>query len=136
MKPSRLVPSSALRAGAAGMGLALAGCGGTPTESKPPPTGPEVTVERVKVVYMACADPCGVRLTFRVRRVDTREPIATTLHLRGDGWFPPRVATTLPEGEVTLDWEYPRKPGVTYRLAVCPEVGGCQLSEATIGVPE
>lgn len=133
MKPSTAVPSFALRAGAAGVCLALAGCADSPAASTPPP---EVTVERVEVVHLACADPCGVRLTFRVRRADTREPVATTLRLAGDGWFPPRVATTLPDGEVTFNWEYPRRSGVTYRLSVCPEVGTCQHSQATVGVPE
>ena len=129
--------SFALRAGAAAVCLALAGCGDAPTETTPPPpTGPEVKIERVKVVYMACADPCGARLTYQARRVDTGEPVAATLRLRGDGWYPGTVATTLPDGQVTFDWEYPKRSGATYRLSICPEVGSCDWNTATIYVPE
>lgn len=129
---SKQASSTALRAGAAAVCLALAACGDSATES---PAAPEIRLERIEVVHFACADPCGVRLTYQARRVDTLEPVAVSLRLSGDGWYPPRVATTLPEGQVSFNWEYPRVDGATYRLSVCPESGDCSASSATVHLP-
>jgi hypothetical protein len=115
--------------------LALAACGDDPVNSEP--VGAAITLERVSVTHLACSDPCGVRMTYRARRADTREPVATTLRLSGDGFFRPEASTTLPEGEVTITWEYPRpKEGsASYKLSICPPVGECATSTATVGVP-
>ncbi len=116
--------------------LSLAACGDDPVTGRP--AGPAVSLERVNVTYLACTDPCGVRLTYRARRAGTQEPVATTLRLSGDGFFRPEVSTALPEGEVTITWEFPRpKEGsASYSLRICPEVGECATSRATVGVPE
>jgi hypothetical protein len=117
--------------------LALAACGdGSPTE--PGPSGPAVSLERVRISYLACTDPCGVRLTYVARRADTQEPVATKLRLSGDGFFRPEVSTALPSGEVTIVWEYPlpKVSGTSYTLKVCPEVGACATSTSTVYLPD
>ncbi|MBD0319130.1 MAG: hypothetical protein ICV87_02280 [Gemmatimonadetes bacterium] len=121
------------RSGALLLSLALAACGDDPTRGEP--AGPAVSLERVRVSFLACTDPCGVRLTYRARRADTQEPVATTLRLSGDGFFRPEVSTRLPEGEVTITWEYPlpKEGSATYNLRICPEVGACATNTATIG---
>ncbi|HEU4558714.1 MAG TPA: hypothetical protein VFS20_12730 [Longimicrobium sp.] len=126
------------RAGAAGLCLFLAGCGDGGSPSGPGPTGPKISLTRVKADFLACTDPCGVRLTYQTRRADTSEPVAATLTIGGDGWHQDRVTTTRPAGQATFTWEYkrPKVSGTTYRLKVCPEVGTCDLVTATVHLPE
>lgn len=118
--------------------LAIAsGCGeraSGPTE----PEGPALTVRRVAVRDLACTDPCGFELTYETRVAATEEPAAATLELTGDGWYPRRVSTTLPEGRATFYWEFPRPKvsGTSYRLTICPEVGDCVTQTATIHLPD
>lgn len=102
------------------------------------PEGPEVVLTRVRVVDLACTDPCGLRLTYEARAAATGEPVAATLKLSGDGWYPERVHTALPDGRVTFYWEFPRPrvSGTAYRLTICPEVGACEPMTATIYLPE
>jgi hypothetical protein len=119
--------------------LLLAACGGDPAPTAPEgPAGPAVAVQMVGHQDLACTDPCGMKLTYEARTVDTGEPAAATLHLSGDGWFPQRVQTSLPEGRTTFFWEYPRPrlSGTTYRLVLCPESGACASASATVYLPE
>ena len=112
-------------------------CDAGPT-TPPAPAGPELQLRRVAHVDLACTDPCGMRLTYEARRVDTGEPAAAQLQLSGDGSFPARVQTALPDGQVTFYWEYPRPrlSGTSYRLTICPAAGQCDGLTATVYLPE
>ena len=115
----------------------LAGCADEPGPTATP-RGPHVSLERVGIQWLPCRDPCGVTLTYRTVQVDTGEPASTVLRLSGPGDYPPLVQTHLPEGQGRFTWQYPRPaPGATatYRLSVCPEVGSCHTTTATIGAP-
>lgn len=126
------------RAGAAWICLLLAGCGDGGSPAGPGPSGPRISLTRVKADFLACTDPCGVRLTYEARRADDNEPVATTLTIGGDGWHQAQVTTILPAGQATFTWEYPRPKvsSATYRLKVCPDVGTCDLVTATVHLPE
>ncbi|HEX9936629.1 MAG TPA: hypothetical protein VGB15_05885 [Longimicrobium sp.] len=125
-------------AAAAWLCLALAACGDGGSPSGPGPSGPRISLARVNTEFLACTDPCGARLTYEARNAETQEPVAATLTIGGDGWHQPQVRTTLPAGQATFTWEYPRPKmsGTIYRLKVCPEVGVCDLVTATVHLPE
>ena len=120
--------------------VATVGCG--ETGALPPmdgvPVGPPVRVELVEADYLTCSDPCGMIYTYRTKRVDTGEPVATTRRLSANvGTYPRQVETVLPSGEAEFMWEFPRprRWPQTHVLEICPPAGECVRSTVTLFLP-
>jgi hypothetical protein len=116
--------------------LLLAGCDARgPAEPEPETPDPTVQVRTVQSSPGPCLEGwCAYLIIVATTHRTTGEPVAAELKLNGDGRYLPSHATTLPEAETNIEWDFPHRNG-TYSLSVCPKGGSgeqCTSYQASV----
>ena len=97
--------------------LLAAGCERAPLIQDDP--GPAVVLARGDHFHQPCIGGwCAHTIVVSATDSATGAPVAVELALSGAGRYPSPVYTMLPDGEASIDWEFPHQDG-TFTLSFC-----------------